>query len=74
MRITSKGQVTIPIEYRKTLGFSPLTEIEFIVDGKGLRIRKSKKDRDRIRSGIQKAMGTANTGMTTEQILSLTRG
>ena len=33
MRITSKGQVTIPIEIREKLGLLPNTEVEFEVVG-----------------------------------------
>ncbi len=32
MRVTSKGQVTIPIEAREKLGILPHTEVEFEVD------------------------------------------
>ena len=33
MRITSKGQVTIPQEIREHAGLLPNTEVEFIIDG-----------------------------------------
>lgn len=33
MRITSKGQVTIPQEIREKLGLHPNTEVEFAVEG-----------------------------------------
>ena len=33
MRITSKGQVTIPQEIREELGLLPNTEVEFSIDG-----------------------------------------
>ena len=32
MRITSKGQVTMPIEIRERLGLLPNSEVEFEVD------------------------------------------
>ncbi len=32
MRVTSNGQVTIPLEIRKWLNLSPGTEIDFIMD------------------------------------------
>ncbi len=35
MRITSKGQVTIPVEIRERLGLLPDCEVEFVVEGKG---------------------------------------
>ena len=40
MRVTSKGQVTIPIEIRRALDIGPETELVFdVVDG-SVRIRK----------------------------------
>ncbi len=42
MRITSKGQVTIPIEIRERLGFHPDTEVEFEVVGQAVRLRKAR--------------------------------
>lgn len=38
MRITSKGQVTIPIEIRERLGLLPNTEVRFEVEGNTVRI------------------------------------
>lgn len=35
MRITSKGQVTIPARIREEAGFPPNTEVEFITAGRG---------------------------------------
>ena len=32
MRVTTKGQVTIPTSVREALGISPETEIEFVED------------------------------------------
>src|SRR5437764_944968 len=41
MRITAKGQVTIPIEIREKLGLLPATEVEFQVVGNAVRITKA---------------------------------
>ena len=38
MRITSKGQVTIPMNIREKLGLLPNTEVEFEMDGTSVRI------------------------------------
>ena len=38
MRITSKGQVTIPKELRDRCRLYPHTEVEFLLDGEGVRI------------------------------------
>jgi AbrB family looped-hinge helix DNA binding protein len=40
MRLTSKGQITIPLEIREKLGLMPLTEVEFDIVGESVRIRK----------------------------------
>ena len=76
MRITSKGQVTIPIEIRERLGLLPNSEVEFEVDGAAVRIRKARgrKASSRGRSLVQRMTGKASSGMTTEQIMALTRG
>lgn len=37
-RITEKGQVTVPIEVRRSLGLKPGDEVEFILDGQGARV------------------------------------
>ena len=79
MRITTKGQVTIPVEIREELGFLPHTEVVFEIDGQAARLRKAE-SRD---SGVQESRGQrivrrlrgkATAGMSTEEILSLTRG
>ena len=47
MRITSKGQVTIPIEIRERAGLLPMTEVEFEFDGKAVRIRSRQSPQER---------------------------
>lgn len=76
MRITSKGQVTIPVEIRERLGLLPNSEVEFAVEGNVVRIRKARgrRKRGRGRSIVEHLKGKATSGMTTEQIMALTRG
>jgi AbrB family looped-hinge helix DNA binding protein len=40
MRVTEKGQVTIPIELRRRYGLGRNVEVEFVADADGIRIRK----------------------------------
>ncbi len=47
MRITSKGQVTIPMNIRETLGLLPNTEVEFEIDRDAVRMKKAAAPRDR---------------------------
>ena len=75
MRITSKGQVTIPQDIREQLGLLPNTEVEFVVDGGAVRIVKAEGNlpSTRGRRVVSTLRGRASGGMTTEQILALTR-
>ena len=40
MRITEKGQITIPVKLRKRYGIDRNTEVEFVADADGIRITK----------------------------------
>ena len=52
MRITSKGQVTIPQAIRERLGLLPNTEVEFDVIGDAARIRPAGRKRRMSRGDI----------------------
>jgi AbrB family looped-hinge helix DNA binding protein len=74
MRITSKGQVTIPLEIRDKLGLSASSEVEFEVlpDGKVFLARVDKPTRRAAL--IRKMRGKATTRLSTDEIMRLTRG
>ena len=72
MRVTTKGQVTIPIGIREALGISPETEIEFVEDNGKFYIVKT--EEPIIRKKFHKLRGIASAKMSTDEILSLTRG
>jgi AbrB family looped-hinge helix DNA binding protein len=80
VRLTSKGQVTIPQEFREKLGLHPGTEVEFDVVGDELRIRRADSQderRHRVRAWIGRVRGSAKhtkVQLTTDQIMALTRG
>jgi bifunctional DNA-binding transcriptional regulator/antitoxin component of YhaV-PrlF toxin-antitoxin module len=73
MRITSKGQVTIPLEYRKRFGFLPETDVEFVPEGRSLRLKKSARGSDRMKAWITHARGTATVKLSTDEIMRHTR-
>ena len=76
MRMTVKGQVTIPIEMREKLGLLPNSEVEFVLVGDSVRITKAKgaKTRgQRLLEAMRKAP-KPRSGMTTDQLMALTRG
>lgn len=76
MRITSKGQVTIPQELREALGLLPNTEVMFERDRDGVRITKATAVTARTRGKdlIEHMRGRATGRMTTDQIMKLMRG
>lgn len=72
MRVTSKGQVTIPQAVRRRLGIEPGSEVEFHDDKHGVRLV-----RRAVGGGadLVKAMrGRGRTSMSTDEIMALTRG
>jgi AbrB family looped-hinge helix DNA binding protein len=75
MRITSKGQVTIPQAIRNRFGFLPETEVEFRVEGNAVRLLKIKAKRGtgRGEAVVGRLRGTADVKMSADEILALTR-
>lgn len=73
MRITTKGQVTIPKTIRDSMGLRPLTEIEFVVVSGNVQLRKKRGAAGRGKNLIGRMKGKATAGMTTEEIMALTR-
>lgn len=73
MRITSKGQVTIPIEIREQFGLLPGTEVEFEVRGKSVRLTRSKTAPSRGHALVEHLRGRAGGGLSTDEIMALTR-
>jgi AbrB family looped-hinge helix DNA binding protein len=75
LRITSKGQVTIPIDIRERAGLLPQTEVEFEFDGKSVRIvrAKARKNDGRGARLIRHLRGRGDVAMTTDEIMALTR-
>jgi AbrB family looped-hinge helix DNA binding protein len=76
MRITSKGQVTIPVKIREKAGLWPGTEVDFELDGQTVRIVRAKvlKGETRGQEIVRRLRGSATGGMSTDEIMALTRG
>ena len=75
MRVTSKGQVTIPQNVRENMGILPAeTEIEFLQDENGRwyinKIQSAEKKTSRFRTAHKAGKLT----MSTDDIMALTRG
>ena len=72
MRVTTKGQVTIPRDVREALGISPETEIEFIEEEGRFYIVKTD-ERPASTRKFKKLRGIASANMSTDEIMKLTR-
>jgi len=75
MRITSKGQVTIPADIRDKAGLLPHTEVEFIYDGRTVRVvpARNKKKPGRGTRIVTHLRGRGDVKMSTDEIMALTR-
>jgi AbrB family looped-hinge helix DNA binding protein len=77
MRITSKGQVTIPVEIRERAGLLPETEVDVIYMNGVVQIVKAESHRGESRGErlVRRMWGKGGySGMTTDEIMALTRG
>jgi len=78
MRITSKGQVTIPADIRAKAGLLPNTEVAFEYDGNVVSIvRAEPKQGGKLSRGEQivaRLRGRGKGGMTTDEVMELMRG
>lgn len=73
MRVTTKGQVTIPRSVREQLGIVPGSKVEFRVEGDRVYLEKvSLLGRGELL--VKEMTGKGSIRMSTDEILALTRG
>ena len=72
MRVTIKGQVTIPQHIREKLGIVPATDIEFVEEKDRVYMVK-KEGPGKRKNKFRKLRGVATVRMTTDEIMALTR-
>ncbi len=71
MRVTTKGQVTIPQHIREKLGITPSTEVDFVEqEGRVFLVKQKGKTAGRKFANLR---GVATVKMTTDEIMALTR-
>lgn len=80
MRVTEAGQITIPPELREKHGMKPGCEVD-LVDGPNpgevvvrIKAREHAERRTEFRAWLDRIEGIADAGMTTDEILDMTRG
>ena len=72
MRVTTKGQVTIPQEIRLRLNIKPASEVDFVV-GKDGRVYLVKREEQPDSRRFATLRGVATVDMSTDEIMALTR-
>ena len=65
MRVTQKGQVTIPLEVRRALGIRPGSDVDFRLDERGARLVV---DRDRAAEDVARMRGAGDVALGTDEI------
>ncbi|OIN93808.1 MAG: hypothetical protein AUJ20_02780 [Comamonadaceae bacterium CG1_02_60_18] len=79
MKITSKGQVTIPQAVREQAGMHPNCDVDFEVQGDGrVLMRLVAPAASSVRSAFERVRGSANAsafkGMGTDEFMAFLRG
>ena len=74
MKVTSKGQVTIPRNVRQKLGITPASDVEFVIEGNTVFLRAGDATLSRGKRIVNFLKGRATVRMTTDEIMALTRG
>jgi len=70
MRVTQKGQVTIPLAVRRALGIHPGSDVRFELEDSGARLVV---DQQRAADEIARMRGAGSGELSTDEILALTR-
>jgi AbrB family looped-hinge helix DNA binding protein len=73
MRVTEKGQVTIPKELRDALGIGAGTEVEFERADDAIVVRKVEGGSNRGRELVNRLRGRGDVRLSTEEIMAFTR-
>lgn len=73
MRVSEKGQVTIPKELRDALGIGAGTEVAFEMAEDAIVVRKVEGRSTRGREMVSRLRGRGDVRLSTEEIMALTR-
>jgi antitoxin PrlF len=74
MKITTKGQVTIPQDVREQTGLLPGSEVEFVQGRDGRVYLRKVAGKGPGRNLVERLRGRGQVRMSTDEILNLTRG
>jgi len=75
MRITSKGQVTIPQALRERCGLLPHTQVEFVEENGRVVLQPASTTPSRGAAAVERLKrARLRTPLSTDELLALTRG
>ncbi|HUF62045.1 MAG TPA: AbrB/MazE/SpoVT family DNA-binding domain-containing protein [Verrucomicrobiales bacterium] len=77
MKVTIKGQITIPQALRERYGLMPGTEVEFAAGSDAVELRPRSSGKRQVTAfdaWLAKAAGSARTRLSTDEIMAITRG
>ena len=72
-KVTTKGQVTIPMEIRERLGIQPGSVVDFELVKDAVVLRKRPDGDGRGAAIVARMRGTATAGLSTDEIMRLSR-
>jgi AbrB family looped-hinge helix DNA binding protein len=73
MKMTSKGQVTIPQKLRDRFGLTPDTEVAFEATERGVLLRPARSREEELDRRLSRATGSATVPLSTDEVMRLTR-
>lgn len=74
MRITSKGQVTIPAPIRERLNLREGDEVDFLIEGNTIRLIRAEGELSRGERMVRRLRSSAKLTMSTDELMELLRG
>ncbi len=74
MKLTVKGQVTVPRHIRRHLGISPRDEVDFVIADGRVILQKSADAEDEDARAFLAMRGSAVTKLRTDEVMEITRG
>ncbi len=72
-KVTTRGQITIPLEIRERLGIQPGTVVEFELRDDAVLVRKRRDVGGRGAELVARLREAATTRLSTDEIMRLTR-
>ena len=73
MRVTAKGQVTIPKDLRDATGIGVGSEVEFVLEGDTIVLRKVHDGPSRGNCPAARLRGRGDVALSTDEIMAMTR-